>query len=159
MCYLGIEPWGFPVVTLGSTKLPVMVYKTCDITNSYIKRFDIPSRYQTSSFFGLMAKFAPLVQPSGQNFRPSSFYLFGPPDSALRTPLKSPAMNIVVNMNIQQDSHESFSVMNKAQAQIFFVIFFSSILKWSNSNLCDYFVSIHGHHKNRHIHNASFTNC
>ena len=26
-CAYGIEPWGFPVVRLGSTRLPVMVYK------------------------------------------------------------------------------------------------------------------------------------
>ena len=66
----------------------------------YITRRDIPSRYYTSSFFGLMVKFGPSVsavwskifgrlvktfRPSGQNFLANRFYLFCCLDSALWT--------------------------------------------------------------------------
>ena len=64
------------------------VYRQIDI--SYITHCDILSRYYryyTSSFFSLMVKFDPLVQPSRQNFQLSGFYLFRPPDLALQTPL------------------------------------------------------------------------
>ena len=57
----------------------------------YITRRDIPSRFYTSSFFGLMVKFGPSVsavwskifgrlvktfRPSGQNFSENQFFIY-----------------------------------------------------------------------------------
>ena len=70
---------------------------------------DIPSRYYTSAFFGIMVKLNPSVSAVSPTFLDVLFFLFGGPDSAFWTQLNGVCLKAFCKLHHIQSKMESYA--------------------------------------------------